>query len=89
MSKQKTAVQINIDSVKEQISILEQMQDVAEHAPSCIRILKNTFNLLTATLPIERQQIEQAYIDGKVNAGNDIFGQKYIAASDYYEQTYK
>ena len=80
MSKQKTALQQAIAEFTAAKAKAESLVDLI--------YLDGVLAVLDTFLPTERQQIEQAYIDGKVNAGNDIFGQKYIPASDYYEQTF-
>ncbi len=60
----KTAIQQAIERLNEQIETLTGVQEDAEHAPAVIRFLKQERTFLNTLLPVEREQIEQAYGDG-------------------------
>ena len=66
------------------------MQDVADAAPACIRILQNTLRHMESALPAEREAIEQAFNVGCEDALKGEFGgcPTYQNGSDYFKTTY-
>ena len=46
-------------------------------------------NLIKAKLPIERQQIEDAYVEGKYHEANGVGSEIFMTASDYFTKTYE
>lgn len=64
MSDKKTAMQMAIWRIENQIKTLREIEQDVEHAPAVIRFLSSELLFLKGLLTTEREQIEQAYNSG-------------------------
>lgn len=72
-----------------QIATLKEVEDIAEHAPAVLRIIKPIREMLDKLLPAEREAIERAYNEGQsdpeIRNGRI---EKFCDSSFYFTQTY-
>lgn len=91
MTKKKTPIQQYKKRLEIQIKALKEVEDIAEHAPAVLRVLKLELQAINELLPAERAIIEQAFKEGEEDMGRGEFGgiPQYRNASDYFNQTFE
>ena len=87
----KTALQQSIERVDIKIKTITDIREHNEHAEVVLRILKQEREGLIALLPIEQQQIEDAWQSGKIDGKNIGFNgiAEHISSFDYYTKKYE
>jgi predicted glycosyltransferase len=86
----KTALQQAIERLDIKIKTVSDVREHNEHADVVLRILKQERAELIALLPIEQQQIEEAWQSGKIDGKNIGFNgiAEHDNSYDYYTKNY-
>ena len=89
----RTPIEQAIWNIDIQIATFKEVEDIADHAPAVLRIIKPIREMLDKLLPSEREAIEAAYNQGNLDSYVETREEKYDYvpsgnAQDYFDKTY-